>query len=147
MISGNATAINMTKFPKEEFVEEGSEAEYVCETNYACCTDPPAVLWFVGDESVNSNEEHNIHSKSSSSNNGQMTKSTLRLTTNRTFNKRQVKCVLGNDDTKLKEHNLNVKCEYLLMHIRQRLNVKVSLLFFKKNNKQRFWLHISAVVQ
>ena len=105
----------MTKFPKQ-LVEEGSVAEYVCETDYAYCSDPPAVLWLVGDESVNSSNVHLTDSDSSFCKYMQMTKSTMTLTANRTLNSRKIKCVLGNDGTKLNEHNLNIKCKYILMH-------------------------------
>ena len=112
MISANATAINMTKVPNE-YVEEGLVVEYVCETDYAYCTDPPVVLWFVGDDSVNATNVHPNDTDSFWRNYRQMTESTMTLTANRTLNNKQVKCVLSNDDTKMSEHNLNIKCKYI----------------------------------
>ena len=112
MISANATAIKMTKVPNQ-YVEEGLVVEYVCETDYAYCTDPPVVLWFVGDDSVNASNVHPNDTDSSGGNYRQMTKSTMILTANRTRNNKQVKCVLSNDDTKLRKHNLNIKCKYI----------------------------------
>ena len=115
MISVNSTAINMTKFP-EQSVEEGSVAQYACETNYAHCTDSSAILWFVGDTSMNATDVH-IKVNYSSWTYKEMTKSTMTVTTDRKFNNKQVKCVLGNDDKIFNEHNLNVTCKYILPHL------------------------------
>ena len=111
VISAEATAINMTNLPKLP-VEEGSEVQYACETDYAY-PDPPFVQWFVNDEAV----LHNIHTKEYHASPGDkrmMTKSTIRLVTKRDMNNKQVKCVLKNDDTILDKHCLNVMCKYLL---------------------------------
>ena len=112
MISANATTINMTTVPNR-YVEEGLVVEYVCETDYAYCTDPPVVLWFVGDDSVNASSVHLNDTDSLWGNYRQMTISTMTLMAKRMLNNKQVKCVLSNDDTKLSEHNLNIKCKYI----------------------------------
>ena len=99
----------MTKVPKVA-VEEESEVEYICETDSAY-PNPPAVLWFIENVRVS---EHDVHTKNFSSTtdyHGQMTRSILRFKAKREMNKKNVKCVLGNDSTKLNEHNLNVICK------------------------------------
>ena len=115
MISANTIAINMTSFPKES-VEEGSVAEYMCETNWSDCTDPPAVIWFVDEESVNASDVHTIETYSSSTSR-KSTKSTMTFIADRMFNNKQVKCILGNGCTKFNEHTLNVTCRYISPHV------------------------------
>ena len=102
----------MTKVPQEPF-EEGDVVEYSCETDSAYI-DPTAVLWFVDDVLVNTDDiptEKNylsiVHYQT------QMNKSTLILTAKREMNNKEVKCVLRNDGTKLNTHKLNVVCKYL----------------------------------
>ena len=120
IISANATAIIMTNFPIQP-VKEGSVVEYVCETNYAYCTDPPAVLWFVGNVSVNASDVHTKENYTSPWTYRKMTKSTLRITVDRKLNNVLVKCVLVNDGSKLSEHHMNVRCKYMLVKINQGL--------------------------
>ena len=118
MISENATKINMTRFAQQG-IEEESEAEYVCETDCAY-PGPPIVLWYVADEPVNINHGHIMNNTLSCGDyNGQKTESTLQLTTKREMNKKNIKCVLENDDTKFSEHNLDIMCKYLLILINQ----------------------------
>ena len=118
MISGNATKIGMTGFAQKG-IEEGSKAEYVCETDCAS-TGPPIVLWYVADKPVNINHEQ-IMNKSlpCGDYNGQKTKSTLQLTIKREMNNKNVKCALENDDTKLSDNSLDITCKYLLVLINQ----------------------------
>ena len=117
MISVDATKINMKNAP-EAAVKEGSEAEYECETDSAY-PDPPVVLWYVDGVHVHINDEHATENSTAlpGDYHGQMTKSVLRLKIMRTMNQNKVKCVLENDDTKLKEHDLSIKCKYLLGHL------------------------------
>ena len=110
MISANATSINMTTVA-QMIVEEGSTIEYMCETNCAY-PGPPVVLWYVADQTVDINDGYPINKFMSCDYNGSKIKSVLHLTARRQMNKKKVKCVLENDDTKLGEHNLNVKCKY-----------------------------------
>ena len=105
------TTIKMTKVRPS--VEEGSEAKYICETGYTYPY-PPAVQWLVGKEHVDANDTHIKEKYSSTGNYRQMTKSVLRLTAKREFNKKEVKCILGNNGTTLDKHNLTVICKYLL---------------------------------
>ena len=116
MISAYAKEISMIKFPKQS-VEEGSVVEYMCETNYSSCTDSPAILWSVDNESVNASFVHTKETSYSSWTYREMTRSTMTLTADRKLNNQQVKCILGNDDTQFKKHNLNVTCKYVYSHI------------------------------
>ena len=118
MISAYAKEINMTKFPKQS-VEEGSVAEYVCKTNYASCTDSPTLLWFVDDESVNASFVYTKETSNSSWTYREMTQSTMTLSADRKLNNKQVKCILGNNDTQFQKHNLNVTCKYILSHMKK----------------------------
>ena len=109
MISDEATTICMTKFPKLA-VDEGAEAEYICETDFAY-PDAPVVLWSMNDVPM---AEHDVHTENFSSPSvyhGKMTRSVLRFKAKREMNNKNVTCVLGNDGTKLSEHNLHVKCK------------------------------------
>ena len=115
MISENTTEINMTKFSKDS-VKEGTIVEYVCETSNSFCTDSPAVLWFVDDESVNASYVYTNETYSSLTYR-EMTKSTMTIIADRKLNNKQVKCILENDDTQFKKQNLNVTCKYILAHI------------------------------
>ena len=117
MISVEATTISMTKVPQVP-IEEGSEAEYVCETD-SSYPDPPVVLWHVDGVHVGINDEQATENSTTSPGDyhGQTTKSALKLTIKRMMNKKKVKCVLENDDTKLNEQTITVKCTYLLMHV------------------------------
>ena len=117
-ISVNATTINMTR-GAEQAIEEGSMAEYVCETDCAY-PDPPSVLWYVDDKPVgliNGQKDPTNNFLSCKDYNGQKTSSTIQLTTKREMNKKNVKCALDNDDTKFSEHNLNITCKYYLVYI------------------------------
>ena len=96
----------MTKVPQLA-VEEDSVVQYVCETDYAF-PDPPVVLWFVDDVPVGASE---VNNSSSGDNHGQMTISTLNVTAKREMNNRTVKCVLQNNSTKMRKHNLKVLCK------------------------------------
>ena len=117
IISVEATTIEMTKVPQGA-VEEGIEAQYECETDSAY-PDPPSVLWYVDDNPVSVNV---VSNPSSGSYHGQKTRSTLRLTTERGMNMKEVKCVLDNDDTKLDQLKLNVTCKYLPVHMYQNVS-------------------------
>ena len=119
-ISVNATTINMTRGVGQA-IEEGSMAVYVCETDCAY-PDPPSVSWYVDDKPVgliNGQKDPTNNFLSCKDYNGQKTISTLQLKTKREMNKKIVKCVLDYDDTKFSEHNLNITCKYLLVHISQ----------------------------
>ena len=98
--------INMTKAPRLA-VEEDSVVEYVCETSYSF-PDPPVVLWFVNDVPVDANE---VNCSSSGDNQGRMTISTLKLIAKREMNNKTVKCILQNNSTKMRKHNLKVLCK------------------------------------
>ena len=103
----------MTKVPQQPF-EEGDVAEYSCETDSAYI-DPTAVLWFVDGVPVNTNDKHTDKNYLSALHyQTQINKSTLIITAKREMNKKEVKCVLRNDRTKLNTHKLNVVCKYLL---------------------------------
>ena len=111
-----ATTTHMTKVPQQS-VDESSVAEYVCETDSAS-PEPAIVLWHVDGVPVEANNGHTVENDPSPDDyHGQKTKSTLRLITKREMNKKKVKCVLGNDQTKFDDHNLNVTCKYLLVHV------------------------------
>ena len=106
----------MTKVPKQPS-EEGLMVEYVCETKYPCYTDPPAVLWFVGNKSINASDVYTKENYTSPLTYTVMTKSTVRLIMERKMNNKKVKCALRNDSSKLSEHKLNVICKYVLVYI------------------------------
>ena len=112
MISVGATVVKMAKSPQTP-IEEGSAVEYVCQTDSAY-PDPPVLLWYVDGVHVDINDEHATENSTISLGDyhGLKTKSGLRLIAKRAMNKKIVKCVLENDDTKLKEHTLSVKCKY-----------------------------------
>ena len=96
---------------------EGTEVQYMCETDSAYPSSP-SVLWYVDDTFVHVNDEYTVVNTSSQGEfHGNKVHSVLKFTTKREMNKKRVKCILGNDDTKLKEHSLNVKCKYVLVHI------------------------------
>ena len=113
-ISANATTINMTKFPIQP-TEEGSIVEYVCEAQYPCYSDPPAVLWFVGNKSVHASDIYPVEYYTSPWTYSEMTKSTLRLLMERKLNNKQVICALGNDSSKLNDDYLHVICKYVFV--------------------------------
>ena len=107
--------INMMKVPPVT-VEEGSVADYMCETN-SFNHDTNPILWFVDDIPVDEHDTHTeVNYSSPGDYYGQMTNSTLRLTAKREMNNRLVKCVLKDNIANLISHNLNVTCEYLLRH-------------------------------
>ena len=76
--------------------------------------DTLAVLWFVGNTSMNASD---VYTKENNSTWNTRAISTLRLIMKRKLNNKQVKCVWGNDISKLSEHNLNVICKYGLLYI------------------------------
>ena len=124
IISVEATTIGLTKAPLAA-IEEGREAQYVCETDSAY-PDSPSVLWYVDNAHAGINDEHTVVNKTLAGNySGQKTISTLTLETSRGMNLKKVKCVLENDDTKLEERTLNIMCKYLLLHKYQKVDLKV----------------------
>ena len=123
VISVEATTISMTKVPQRA-VEEGSAAEYVCETD-SLYPDQTAVLWFLDDKPVDKLHVHTeVNHSSSVDNQRKMTEYTLRLTKKRDMNRRPVICVLRNNRTKYGKHNLEVMCRYLQLYILQSYNLK-----------------------
>ena len=110
----------MIKMP-QLLVDEGSVAEYMCETDSAY-PNPAAVLWYLDDEPVDGREIHTDDRYPSHNGDRPMILSTLRLTAKREMNNRIVKCVLRNNSTKCHEHRLHVMCEYLLVNIYQKWN-------------------------
>ena len=123
MIPAEATTINMTKVPQLP-VEEDAIVEYVCETGYA--EKHPDVQWFLDDVACGVPDVQTEADYSSPGEIRWMTKSTLRLTIERNMNNKKVKCVLMNDHTILNEHNLNVICKFMPLHVCERLEFKVS---------------------
>ena len=82
-----------------------------------CVTDsnsstPSNVLWFVNGVPVNDTNYGHIKN-TRLSDRGQKIRSALNLTATREMNKSKVKCALGNDDTNMNEHILNVICKYM----------------------------------
>ena len=120
-ISVNATTIELTKKP-EAFIE-GTEVQYMCETDSAFPY-PPSILWFVDDTPVLAKNEYTaVDNQSHGNYHGTKTHSTLRFTTKRAMNRKTVKCMLQNDHKKFEEHILNVKCKYLVAHILQKVDL------------------------
>ena len=102
--------INMTKMPQLA-IKEGSVAEYVCETNCSF-PDPPIILWFIDNEPVDAS---GLDYSLSNDTQGNMTMSMLNLTAKREVNNKTVKC--ENNNTIMSQHNLEVLCKYLMMHM------------------------------
>ena len=91
---------------------EGTEVQYICETDSAYPSSP-SVLWYVDDTLAHENDEYTVVNNSlHGEHHGNKTDSTLRFTAKREMNMKKVKCILENDDKKLKEHFLNVTCKY-----------------------------------
>ena len=110
IISVEATTIEMIKRP--QLSVEGKVAQYMCETDSAH-PHSPSVLWYMDDTLVGVNDKYTIVDNTSlGENHGKKTDSTLRFTIKREMNMKKVTCVLGNDDKKMREHTLNVKCKY-----------------------------------
>ena len=139
MISVEGTAIKMIKMP-QVLVEEGSVAEYVCETD-STYTNHAAVLWFLDDEPVDRTEIHTDDSYPSPGGDRHMIHSTVRLTAKRDMNNRIVKCVLRNNSTKFHVHNLKIMCEYLLIGIYQK--GKYSSIFPRRILKTPSYFQVS----
>ena len=122
-ILAEATTISMAKMPQLA-VEEGTVAEYVCETD-SLYPDQTAVLWFLDDKPVDKPDvQTEVNYSISVESHGNMTEYTLRLTTKREMNRITVKCVLQYNMTEFGKHNLEVMCRYLQLDIQQRYNLK-----------------------
>ena len=118
LTSVEATTTDMTKFPRQA-VQEVYQVEYVCKTDSAY-PEPPVVLWHLDDVPVDVYHENTVENKASRGQYyGQKTQSTLRFRAGKDMNKKKVKCVLGNDQTKFSEQNLTVLCKYLLVYVYQ----------------------------
>ena len=114
IISVEATTIEMTEKPQVAIL--GRVAQFMCKTDSAY-PNTPSVLWYMDETLVSVNNNLNVVDDSSSGeNHGQKTKSRLRFTIKREMNMQKIKCLLGNNVKKVKEHVLNIKCKYLQVH-------------------------------
>ena len=122
IISVEATTIEITERPQMSI--EGTVVQYICKTDSAFPYSP-SILWYVDDTLGHGNDEYTVvNNLSHGEYHGTNTDSTLRFTTKRMINLKKVKCILGSDDKKFKEHFLNVKCKYLLVYIHKKVDLK-----------------------